>query len=133
MQQYRNILTREGGGGGGGLDHHVYCTLNQISHRNEKARIILSLSVLCLTLDGLSLVLFKLDVVSAAVGILLHLEVVCGEAEGAEDHVAELLQVLHHLGFQFLVALFDHGGEAPRRSVRLHVAGIELQHFLVVG
>ncbi len=80
-----------------------------------------------------SFVLLKLDVVSAAVGILLHLEVVCGEAEGAEYHVAELLQVLHHLGLELFVALLYHGGKAPRRFVRLQVAGIELQHFLVVG
>ena len=54
-------------------------------------------------MDENDVLLLELNIISAGVWILFHLEVVCGEAEGAEHHVAELLQAIHHLSLQLLV------------------------------
>ena len=80
-----------------------------------------------------SLVLAKLDVVAPGAGILLHLKVLGGETKGLEDHVAELLEAVHHLGLEPLVPLLYLGRQPPHRPIGLHMLGVHQEDLLVVS
>lgn len=49
--------------------------------------------------------LHKVYGVGPRAGVLVHLEVVCREAERTQYHVTQVFQLAHHLLLQLLVAL----------------------------
>jgi len=72
---------------------------------------------LLLPIFQLAWFLVKIYGIRARVGILLHLEILCGQAEGFEYHVAQILQAGHHLVLELLVALGDKGWQANRAQL----------------
>ena len=78
------------------------------------------------------LFLVKLYVIGATL-ILFQFEVLGGQSEGFQNHVAELLQIVHHLSLHLLVSLLDLGWKFPDSLVSSDIPGIKGQHGLIVS
>ena len=78
------------------------------------------------------LFLVKLYVVGATL-ILLQFEILSGQSEGFQNHVAKFLQIIHHLGLHLLISLLDLGWKFPNRLVCSDIPRIQGQHCLIIS